>query len=68
LAALMLNRLSIDENSLFEGLSRRAENPTNLPSSVEAKAPQKEDMQSQTLENSYSNVLTMQSLKQAQED
>ena len=60
--------LSIDENSLFEGLSRRVENPTNLPSSVEAKAPQKEDMQSQILENSNSNVLTMQSLKQAQED
>jgi cytoskeletal protein CcmA (bactofilin family) len=26
--------LSIDENSLFEGSSRRVENPTNLPSSV----------------------------------
>ena len=38
--------LSIDENSLFEGLSRRVENPTELPSSIDAKAPQKEDMQS----------------------
>ena len=52
--------LSIDENSLFEGMSRRVENPTDLPSSVDAKAPQKEDMQSPTQENSHSNVLTMQ--------
>ncbi|HEU5284432.1 MAG TPA: polymer-forming cytoskeletal protein, partial [Burkholderiales bacterium] len=52
--------LSIDENSLFEGLSRRVENPTELPSSVDAKAPQKEDMQSPTQENSHSNVLTLQ--------
>jgi len=37
--------LSIDENSLFEGSSRRVENPTDLPS-VEAKGPQEEDMQS----------------------
>src|SRR5499427_7469229 len=36
--------LSIDENSLFEGSSRRVENPTDLPS-VEAKGPQEEDMQ-----------------------
>jgi cytoskeletal protein CcmA (bactofilin family) len=34
--------LSIDENSLFEGSSRRVENPTDL-SSVEAKGPKKED-------------------------
>ena len=52
--------LSIDENSLFEGLSRRVENPTDLPSSVDTKAPQKEDMPSQTHENSRSNVLAMQ--------
>jgi cytoskeletal protein CcmA (bactofilin family) len=52
--------LSIDENSLFEGLSRRVENPTDLPSSDDAKAPQKEDMQSPTHENSHSNVLAMQ--------
>ena len=52
--------LSIDENSLFEGLSRRVENPTELPSSIDAKAPQKEDMQSQTQENSHSNVVTLQ--------
>src|SRR6266699_1831751 len=32
--------LSIDENSLFEGSSRRVENPTDL-SSVDAKGPQK---------------------------
>ena len=60
--------LSIDENSLFEGLSRRVENPTDLPSSVDAKAPQKEDMPSQTRENSHSNLLTMRSVRQAQED
>jgi cytoskeletal protein CcmA (bactofilin family) len=36
--------LSIEENSLFEGSSRRVENPTDLPS-VEAKGPQEEDMQ-----------------------
>jgi cytoskeletal protein CcmA (bactofilin family) len=52
--------LSIDENSLFEGMSRRVENPTDLPSSIDAKAPPKEDMQSPTQENSHTNVLTMQ--------
>ena len=36
--------LSIDENSLFEGVSRRVENPTDLPSSVDAKSPQKDDV------------------------
>jgi cytoskeletal protein CcmA (bactofilin family) len=40
--------LSIDENSLFEGSSRRVENPTDLPS-VEAKGPQEEDRQSSAL-------------------
>jgi cytoskeletal protein CcmA (bactofilin family) len=40
--------LSIDDNSLFEGSSRRVENPTDL-SSVEAKGPKKEDMQSSVL-------------------
>jgi cytoskeletal protein CcmA (bactofilin family) len=40
--------LSIDENSLFEGSSRRAENPTDLPS-VEAKGPQEEDIQNSAL-------------------
>jgi cytoskeletal protein CcmA (bactofilin family) len=60
--------LSIDETSLFEGMSRRVENPTNLSSNVDAKTPQKEDMQSPTHENSHSNVLTMQSVRQAQED
>ena len=33
--------LSIEENSLFEGSSRRVENPTDLPS-VEAKGPQED--------------------------
>jgi cytoskeletal protein CcmA (bactofilin family) len=40
--------LSIDENSLFEGSSRRVENPTDS-SSVDARGPQKEDMQSSAL-------------------
>jgi cytoskeletal protein CcmA (bactofilin family) len=60
--------LSIDENSLFEGSSRRVENPTDLPSSVDAKASQKEDMRNPTQENSHSNILTMQPVRQAQED
>jgi cytoskeletal protein CcmA (bactofilin family) len=60
--------LSIDENSLFEGSARRVENPTNLPLSVDAKGPQKEDMVSRTNENSHSNVLTIQPVRQAQED
>jgi Polymer-forming cytoskeletal len=33
--------LSIDENSQFEGSSRRVENPMDLSSSVDAKGPQK---------------------------
>ena len=33
--------LSIDENSQFEGSSRRVENPTDPSSSVDAKGPQK---------------------------
>ena len=36
--------LSIDEDSQFEGSSRRVENPTDLSSSVDAKGPQKKDM------------------------
>src|ERR1700756_4678988 len=40
--------LSIDENSLFEGSSRRVENPTDAPS-VDAKAPQEVDMRSSAL-------------------
>jgi cytoskeletal protein CcmA (bactofilin family) len=35
--------LSIDENSLFEGSSRRVENPTDPSSSVDAKGPQQRD-------------------------
>jgi cytoskeletal protein CcmA (bactofilin family) len=55
--------LSIDENSLFEGVSQRAENSPEPSSSVDAKALQKEDMQSLTpvrAENSDSNVLAIQ--------
>jgi cytoskeletal protein CcmA (bactofilin family) len=37
--------LSIDENSQFEGLSRRVENPAETLSSIAAKDPQKKDMQ-----------------------
>jgi cytoskeletal protein CcmA (bactofilin family) len=37
--------LAIDENCLFEGSSRRVENPTGPPS-VDAKGPRDEDMQS----------------------
>src|SRR5215469_5412656 len=33
--------LSIDEISQFEGSSRRVENPTEIPSSIDAKGPQK---------------------------
>src|SRR6478672_6685128 len=40
--------LSIDENSQFEGSSRRVENPTDLPSSIDAKLPQTTDTQSPT--------------------
>jgi cytoskeletal protein CcmA (bactofilin family) len=40
--------LSIDENSLFEGSSRRVENPTEMPSSTDAKIPQTTDTQSPT--------------------
>jgi cytoskeletal protein CcmA (bactofilin family) len=40
--------LSIDENSVFEGSSRRVENPTDAPSD-EAKGPQEEDMQGSAL-------------------
>jgi cytoskeletal protein CcmA (bactofilin family) len=40
--------LSIDESSLFEGSSRRVENPTQPPS-VDAKGTQEKDMQSSPL-------------------
>ena len=55
--------LSINENSLFEGVSQRVENPPEPSSSVDAKAPQKEDIQSLApvcAENSDSNVLAIQ--------
>jgi cytoskeletal protein CcmA (bactofilin family) len=58
--------LSIDETSLFEGSSRRVETLTDLPSSADAHAARREDMQSLTHENS--NVLTMQPVRQAQEE
>ena len=41
--------LSIDENSQFEGSSRRVENPTEPSSSVDAKGPQKKDTESSAL-------------------
>ena len=40
--------LSIDENSQFEGSSRRVENPTEIPSSTDANVPQAKDTQSPT--------------------
>jgi cytoskeletal protein CcmA (bactofilin family) len=40
--------LSIDENSLFEGSSRRVENPTEMPSSLDANTPKTTDIQSAT--------------------
>ena len=40
--------LSIDENSQFEGSSRRVENPTEIPSSIDAKIPKTTDTQSAT--------------------
>jgi cytoskeletal protein CcmA (bactofilin family) len=57
--------LSIAENALFEGSSRRIEDSTDAASIVDAKARQKEEMQSPTpthvsAENSDSNVLSMQ--------
>src|SRR5262245_35620303 len=41
--------LSIDENSQFEGWSRRVENPTDPSLSVDGKGSEKEDIQSSTL-------------------
>src|SRR5262244_1037163 len=41
--------LSIDENSLFEGSSRRVENPTEPSLSIDSKGPEKEDMQGSAL-------------------
>jgi cytoskeletal protein CcmA (bactofilin family) len=40
--------LSIDENSLFEGSSRRVENPTDAPA-VDAKRPREEDVRNSAL-------------------
>src|SRR5262249_31060157 len=42
--AASLRTLSIDENSQFEGSSRRVENPTDPSASVDAKGPQKKDV------------------------
>jgi cytoskeletal protein CcmA (bactofilin family) len=41
--------LSIDENSQFEGSSRRVENPTESSSSIAVKGLEKEDKQSSAL-------------------
>src|SRR5213080_1324801 len=54
--------LSIDENSLFEGSSRRVANPTDPASSVDAESVHEQDLQSPApgyAENSDPNVLTM---------
>ena len=47
--------LSIDENSLFEGSSRRVENPMEL-SSFDVKRPQEENMQRSDLASSLHRV------------
>jgi cytoskeletal protein CcmA (bactofilin family) len=49
--------LSIDENSLFEGSSRRVENPTEIPSSIDAKVPQTKDIQSPTPTSNFDGDL-----------
>ena len=41
----LLNRSPIDENSQFEGSSRRVENPIEPSSSVDPTGPQKKDIQ-----------------------
>ena len=41
--------LSIDESSLFEGSSRRVENPTDVPSSVDGKGTQRKSTQNLAL-------------------
>jgi cytoskeletal protein CcmA (bactofilin family) len=50
--------LSIDENSLFEGSSRRVENPTEIPSSIDAKVPQIKDIQSPTPTSNFDSDLS----------
>jgi cytoskeletal protein CcmA (bactofilin family) len=59
--------LSIDENSLFEGSSRRVENPTDLPSSVEAKSPQKKDLESPTPAPVTATLTAVRELKRESE-
>jgi cytoskeletal protein CcmA (bactofilin family) len=49
--------LSIDENSLFEGSSRRVENPTEIPSSIDARVPQTKDIQSPTPTSNFDGDL-----------
>jgi cytoskeletal protein CcmA (bactofilin family) len=49
--------LAIDENSLFEGSSRRVENPTDIPS-ADAKGSQEEDMQNSALAPYLQRVAT----------
>ena len=41
----LLNRSPIDENSQFEGSSRRVENPIEPSSSIDPTGPQKKDIQ-----------------------
>jgi cytoskeletal protein CcmA (bactofilin family) len=49
--------LAIDENSLFEGSSRRVENPPDIPS-ADAKGSQEEDMQNSALAPYLQRVAT----------
>jgi cytoskeletal protein CcmA (bactofilin family) len=53
--------LSIDENSLFEGSSRRVENPTDIPSGVDAKVPQTTDIQSAPMSDIGAGVKRVES-------
>ena len=53
--------LSIDENSLFEGSSRRVENPTDIPSGVDAKVPPTTDIQRAPMSDIGSGVKPVES-------
>jgi cytoskeletal protein CcmA (bactofilin family) len=53
--------LSIDENSLFEGSSRRVENPTDIPSGVDAKVPPTTDIQSAPMSDIGAGVKRVES-------
>jgi cytoskeletal protein CcmA (bactofilin family) len=55
--------LSIDENSLFEGSSRRVENPTEMPSSLDANAPKTTDIQSAPVSDIGAGVKRVESAR-----